>query len=79
MDDKIYNAVMSGKSDNSINFADFQSLIIDLGFIFRRQNGSHMIYSNNNINEYMNIQDKGGKAKDYQVKQLRKIIKRHGL
>ena len=79
MDTKIYNAVKSGQADNSINFSDFQNLIVDLGFIFRRQHGSHMIYSNNKINEYMNIQDNAGKAKDYQVKQLRKIIKKHGL
>ena len=76
---KVYDAVVSGKADNNVRFANFQNLITSLGFIFKNQEGSHMIYSNKSINEIMTIQEKGGKAKDYQVKQLRKIIKKHGL
>lgn len=79
MDKKIYNAITSGKSANNINFTDFRNLIIDLGFTFKNQEGSHVVYYHYGINEIMNIQDKKGKAKDYQVRQLRKIINKHNL
>ena len=44
MNKKTYNDVMSEKSDNNIHFNDFRNLIVDLGFDFIRQNGSHMQY-----------------------------------
>lgn len=74
MNQKVYNAVMSGKSDNNIRFSDFRNLIVDLGFNFIRQNGSHRQYFHDEINAFMNIQNDSSKAKAYEVKQLRKII-----
>ena len=79
MNKKVYESVMSGKSDNNIKYTDFQNLIIDLGFVFKRQNGSHAMYYHYGIREFMNIQKHGNKAKDYQVKQLRDIIIEHNL
>lgn len=79
MNQKTYNDVISGKSDNNINFADFQNLIVDLGFNFIRQNGSHRQYFHHGINAFMNIQKDGSKAKGYEVRQLRKIILQYGL
>ena len=79
MRNKIYNAVMSGKSDSNIKFSDLQNLIVDLGFDFLRQNGSHIMYYNYSIGEFMNIQKDGAKAKGYEVRQLRDIITRHKL
>lgn len=79
MNRKVYNAVMSSKSDNNIRFADLQNLIIDLGFQYIRQNGSHRQYYHNGINAFMNIQKDGSKAKGYEVRQLRKIITKYDL
>jgi len=79
MKNKIYNAVTSGQSDNNIRYADFQSRITDLGFVFERQRGSHEVYYHDDIDEFMNIQPDGNKAKGYQVRQLRGIISAHGL
>lgn len=79
MNQKIYNDVISGKSDYNIRYADFQKLIVDLGFEFKRQRGSHTIYFHPGINEMMNIQKDGSKAKGYEVKQLRNIILKYGL
>ena len=76
---KVYETIISGNADNNIKFTDFQNLIIDLGFKFIRQNGSHKIYYHYGIREIMNIQSDGNKAKDYQVKQLRNIILKHNL
>lgn len=79
MNQKTYHNVMSGKSDHNIKFHDFKNLIVDLGFDFIRQNGSHIQYFNREINAFMNVQNDGSKAKGYEVRQLRKIIEKHGL
>ncbi len=79
MNQKTYNDVISGKSGNNINFNDFRNLIVDLGFDFIRQTGSHKQYYNSSIDERMTIQNDKSKAKGYQVRQLRNIINKHGL
>ena len=79
MNKKTYNDVMSGKSDNNIHFNDFRNLIVDLGFDFIRQNGSHMQYFHRGHHVFMNIQNDGSKAKGYEVRQLRKLILKFGL
>ena len=79
MNKKVYEAVMGGKSDHNIRYGDFQNLIVNLGFDFVRQNGSHTHYKNKDINKRMNTQADGTKAKAYQVKQLRDIITMYGL
>ena len=57
MNQKTYNDVISGKSDNNINFSDFCNLIVDLGFSFKGQKGSQKSYYHNGINERMTIQN----------------------
>ena len=79
MNKKVYDAVLSGISDNNIKYADFQRLIISLGFVFERQKGSHAIYYHDGVDAFINIQPDGNKAKWYQVKQLRNIIKTFDL
>jgi len=79
MNKKVYESVKSGRSDNNIKYTDFQNLIIDLDFVFERQRGSHAVYYHEGINEFVNIQPDGNKAKAYQVRQLRGIIISHGL
>ena len=79
MNRKVYDSVISGKSDNNIGYSDFQNLIVNLGFKYQRQKGSHTMYYNSEINEFMNIQRDGNKAKAYQVEQLRTAILKHNL
>ena len=79
MNQKVYNSVISGKSDSNIKYIDLKNLIIDLGFQFQRQKGSHTMYYHQVINEFMNIQKDGSKAKGYQVRQLRTIILKYNL
>ena len=79
MNSKVYDSVISGKSDNNISYSDFQNLILDLGFEYKRQKGSHTMYYHNGINEFMNIQKDGNKAKAYQVEQLRNVILKYML
>jgi predicted RNA binding protein YcfA (HicA-like mRNA interferase family) len=71
--DKLVQRVLSGASDANIVFADLCSLLRTLGFQ-ERTRGSHHIYTKDGIEEILNIQAKGDKAKPYQVKQVRTII-----
>jgi predicted RNA binding protein YcfA (HicA-like mRNA interferase family) len=70
--------VLSGVSDNNIQFSELCSLLEALGF-FCRVKGSHHIYYKENIAEIINIQPIGNKAKAYQVKQIRSILLRYKL
>jgi len=80
MNSKVYNAVISGKSDANIRFDDLKNLIYALGFIFKGQKGSHAGYYHPVIHARISIQPtKDGKAKPYQVKQLRGIIELYKL
>ena len=79
MDEKIYKLIIGGKSDNNIKYTDFENLIIDLGFKFQRQRGSHELFYNHKIKERLNIQSDGSKAKAYQVRQLRNLILKYNL
>lgn len=76
--EKIYEKVMSGNADHNITFLDLRHLIIILGFRERIQ-GDHHFMSKSGIEERINIQPLGNKAKSYQVKQLREIIKKYKL
>lgn len=75
---KILAAVLEADRDNNILFSDLQRLLDYLGFRHRVK-GSHFIYWREGIDEIINIQSEGGKAKAYQVKQVRSIIHKYGL
>ena len=80
MNSKIYAAVISGQSDSNIRFDDLKNLIYALGFLFKGQKCSHSGYYHPGVHARISIQPtKDGKAKPYQVKQLRDIIKLHGM
>lgn len=78
MNQKVYNDIMSGKSDNNIRFSDFRNLILSFGFR-ERVKGDHYIYKNDDMIERIVIQPKGNRAKPYQVKQVRNLFKKYGL
>ena len=75
---KILDAVLNADRDNNILFSDLQRLLDYLCF-HHRVNGNHFIYWREDIEEIINIQSDGNKAKAYQVKQVRSIIYKYGL
>lgn len=75
---KILLKVLSGSSDSNISFDDLKSILNHLGFD-ERIKSSHHIYSKENIDEIINLQPSGSKAKSYQVKQVRNIILKYRL
>jgi predicted RNA binding protein YcfA (HicA-like mRNA interferase family) len=71
--EKLIQKILDGTSDNNINFNDLCKLLIRLDFN-ERIKGGHHIFTKDDVQEIINIQPKGSKAKPYQVKQIRNII-----
>ncbi len=76
--EKLLIKVLRGTSDANIDFAELRTLLARLGFE-ERIKGSHHILTRDDIEEILNIQSKAGKAKPYQVKQVRTIIVKYKL
>ena len=75
---KALDQVLSGRSDANVRFEDLRNLLLALGFI-ERTRGSHHMFGKAGIEEQINLQREGAKAKPYQVKQVRNIIIRYNL
>ena len=50
-----------------------------LGFRLARINGSHHIFTHPEIKELVNLQNVGGQAKPYQIKQFLRLVERYDL
>ena len=75
---KFLYKVLRGTSDTDISFDELCGLLTALGFS-ERTRGSHHIFSHTGIEEIINLQAKGSKAKPYQVKQVRQLIVKYRL
>ena len=76
--DKILARVLRGTSDANIPFAGLRRILSKLGF-GERIRGSHHIFWRDGVEEILNLQPKGSKAKPYQVKQVRHVILKYRL
>lgn len=76
--EKILNQVLRGAADANLAFNDLRFLRRHLQFD-ERNRGSHHIFTKAGIEEILNLQPKGGKAKPYQVKQVRGVILKYKL
>lgn len=76
--EKLLLSILSGTKDKSILFADLRIVLDRLGFQCRIK-GDHFIYTKDGVEEIINIQPVGNKAKPYQVKQVRNIILKYQL
>ena len=74
--EKLMQATLSGTQDRNIRFSDLQKILTALGFQCRVR-GDHFIYYKNGIDEIINLQPDGSKAKPYQVKQVRNLISKY--
>jgi hypothetical protein len=70
---------LAGSADNNFSFDDLRNILLHFNFIERNTGGSHRIFYKVGIEEIINIQPTGGKAKPYQVKQVRSIILKYKL
>jgi hypothetical protein len=63
----------------NVTFSDAQKLLLALGFDELRVRGSHHVYGRHGIPEQLNLQDRGGQAKPYQLRQLVGLVRRYHL
>ena len=71
--------VLAGLSDKNIKFSELREILLDLAFA-ERVKGDHHIFTKDKIVEIINIQPlRNGKAKAYQVKQVRNLILKYKL
>jgi len=78
-DKKVLEKVLSGLSDKSIKFSELRSLVRGLSF-HERIKGDHYIFTKAGVSEIINLQPlKDGRAKAYQVKQVRNLILKYKL
>ncbi len=76
--EKLFEKILAGKSDQNIDFNELLNLLLNLGFE-QRIKGSHHIFFSEDLDEIINIQPIGNKAKAYQIKQIRTIIVNYQL
>lgn len=76
--EKLIAKLLRGKSDNNFDFDEIRHLLLKLGFT-ERIKASHHIYTRDGMDEIINLQPKQGKAKAYQIKQIRNLIVQYKL
>jgi hypothetical protein len=76
--EKTLERVLSQKADADLPFGDLCHLLRRLGFD-ERIRGGHHIFTRADVAEIINLQPRGGKAKPYQVRQVRDLIRHYHL
>ncbi len=76
--EKLLLQILRGTSDANIRFEDLCALLLHLGFE-ERTRGSHHLFRRPGVEERINLQREGSKAKVYQVRQVRAVILKHQL
>jgi hypothetical protein len=75
---KLLQKILSGTADANISVRDLCLMLEHFGFE-RRTRGSHHVFRKAGVEEKINLQRDGSKAKVYQVRQVRTVILRHQL
>ena len=76
--ERLVQRILSGVADRNLDFGELCFVLDRLGFSSRIRGGHH-IYYRDGVAEILNLQPKNGKAKPYQVKQVRNVIVKYGL
>jgi predicted RNA binding protein YcfA (HicA-like mRNA interferase family) len=74
---KLLLKVLSGS--RNIQFSDMVALVEAFGFRLARTKGSHFIFAHPDIPELVNLQEKDGKAKPYQVREFLELVEQYDL
>lgn len=76
--DKLLAQLLGGRADANVGFEAMCALLRRLGFQ-ERTRGSHHVFRRTGVEELINLQRDGDKAKVYQVRQVRAVLVRYGL
>ena len=77
--EKLAAKILSEKSDKNFAFNDLCYVLERAGFQLRVGRGSHRIYYKEGVVEIINVQPLDGKAKPYQVKQVRELLLKYKI
>jgi predicted RNA binding protein YcfA (HicA-like mRNA interferase family) len=70
---------LAGGHLQNVAFADFVHLVKGFGFELLRVGGSHHIFGHPDIPELVNLQEVGGQAKPYQLRQFLRLVERYNV
>jgi len=76
--DELLSRILRGASDANIPFNQLRNLLKRLGFM-ERVRGDHHIFTKHGVEEIINLQPQGNKAKPYQVKQVRGLVVKYRI
>lgn len=76
--EKLYQHIVMRRGDANVPFSELCGLVKRLGFSCRIK-GDHHIFWMDGVEEILNLQPKGSKAKAYQVGQVRDVILKYKL
>jgi len=76
--EKTLDIVLRGTSDANVRFEDLCNLLRGFGF-GERVRGSHHVFFKDGVEEILNLQSRRGRAKPYQVRQVRYVILKYKL
>lgn len=74
---KLLEKILAGSLN--ISFRDFRKVVEAFGFRLSRVKGSHHIFTHPSVPELVNLQEVGGKAKPYQMRQFLKLVEEYNL
>jgi predicted RNA binding protein YcfA (HicA-like mRNA interferase family) len=63
----------------NIRFGDMVGLVAAFGFQLSRVAGSHHIFMHPDVEEIVNLQEVGGQAKPYQIRQFLELVELYNL
>jgi hypothetical protein len=76
--EKLFDKLIAGQSDANFPFDDLCTLLTKLGYDARKTKGSHIIFQRGS--SFLNLQPAtDGKAKAYQVRQVRQELQNLNL
>ena len=70
---------VAGGSRSNVAFDDMRRLVEAFGFELSRVSGSHHIFIHPDVPEIVNLQEVGGEAKPYQIRQFLRLVERYAL
>jgi predicted RNA binding protein YcfA (HicA-like mRNA interferase family) len=75
---KLLRRLLDGAVRN-VAFRDMRMLVEACGFRLSRVSGSHHIFHHPDIPALLNLQEVGGEAKPYQIRQFLRLVERYNL
>lgn len=74
---KLLQRILSGS--RNVRFDDMVGLVQAFGFRELRVSGSHHIFGHPDVDEIVNLQEVGGQAKPYQIRQFLALVEDNNL